>query len=68
MARRNRAEKREVTPDARYNSVLVSQIVNKMMLAGKKSTAEQILYGAMDNMEAAPRHEVLEQLCAMLRR
>jgi small subunit ribosomal protein S7 len=64
MARRNRAEKREVTPDARYNSVLVSQIVNKMMLAGKKSTAEQILYGAMDNMEARakkPAIEVLEQ-------
>jgi len=64
MARRNRAEKREVTPDARYNSALVSQIVNKMMLAGKKSTAEQILYGAMDNMEARakkPAIEVLEQ-------
>jgi small subunit ribosomal protein S7 len=64
MARRNRAEKREVTPDARYNSVLVSQFVNKLMLAGKKSTAEQILYGAMDNMEGRakrPAIEVLEQ-------
>jgi small subunit ribosomal protein S7 len=64
MARRNRAEKREVTPDARYNSVLVSQFVNKLMLAGKKSTAEQILYGAMDNMEARAKRaaiEVLEQ-------
>jgi small subunit ribosomal protein S7 len=64
MARRNRAEKRDVTPDARYNSVLVSQIVNKLMLAGKKSTAERIMYGAMDTMEARakkPAIEVLEQ-------
>jgi small subunit ribosomal protein S7 len=64
MARRNRAEKREMTPDARYNSVLVSQIVNKLMLSGKKSTAEQILYGAMDTMETRakkPAIEVLEQ-------
>jgi len=53
-----------MTPDARYNSVLVSQIVNKLMLSGKKSTAEQILYGAMDTMETRakkPAIEVLEQ-------
>jgi small subunit ribosomal protein S7 len=62
MARRNRAEKREVTPDARYNSVLVSQFVNKLMLAGKKSTAEQILYGAMDNMEARAKRSAIEVL------
>jgi small subunit ribosomal protein S7 len=64
MARRNRAEKREVAADARYNSVLVSNFVNKMMIAGKKSTAERILYGAMDTMEARakkPALEVLEQ-------
>jgi small subunit ribosomal protein S7 len=64
MARRNRAEKRVVAADARYNSVLVSSFVNKMMIAGKKSTAEQILYDAMDTMEARakkPALEVLEQ-------
>ncbi len=64
MARRNRAEKRVVAADARYNSVLVSSFVNKMMVAGKKSTAERILYGAMDTMETRakkPALEVLEQ-------
>jgi len=64
MARRNRAEKRVIPADARYNSVLVSHFVNKLMLAGKKSTAEGILYGAMENLESRakkPAVEVLEQ-------
>ncbi len=64
MARRNRAVKRDVPGDARYNSVLVSRFVNKLMLAGKKSTAERILYGAMETMEQRakkPAIEVLEQ-------
>jgi small subunit ribosomal protein S7 len=64
MARRNRAEKRAVAPDARYNSVLVSNFVNKIMLSGKKATAEGIIYGTMDTLESRakkPALEVLEQ-------
>jgi len=64
MARRNRAVKREVPADARYSSILVSLFANKLMLAGKKSTAQRILYDAMDNLEARakkPALEVLEQ-------
>ncbi len=48
MARKRVAVKREVLPDARLNSVLVTKIINKVMLQGKKSTAERIFYGAVD--------------------
>jgi len=45
--RRNRATIRTVPPDARYRSRLVQQIINKVMLDGKKSTAERIVYDAL---------------------
>jgi len=46
--RKNRAEKREVMPDPIYDDVLISRIVNKLMLDGKKGLAENIFYGALD--------------------
>jgi small subunit ribosomal protein S7 len=64
MSRRNRPEKRIVPPDPRHGSELVSHVVNKLMLRGKKATAEGIVYGAMDSLEARtkkPAVEVLEQ-------
>ncbi len=45
--RRNRAVKRAVAPDSRYRSRLVQQVINKVMLDGKKSTAERIVYDAL---------------------
>ncbi|MCB0875941.1 MAG: 30S ribosomal protein S7 [Solirubrobacterales bacterium] len=45
--RRNRATTRAVAPDAKYRSRLVQQIINKVMLDGKKSTAERIVYDAL---------------------
>lgn len=48
MARRQAAVRREVTPDAVYNNRLVTQLINKVLLHGKKSTAERIVYGAFD--------------------
>ena len=48
MPRRAAAQKREITPDPLYNSQLVAQFVNKIMLGGKKSTAEKITYKALD--------------------
>ena len=47
MARRARAAKRDIQPDPVYRSRLVTQMVNRMMLDGKKSTAEGIMYDAM---------------------
>jgi small subunit ribosomal protein S7 len=45
--RRNRATTRVVAPDAQYRSRLVQQVINKVMLDGKKSTAERIVYDAL---------------------
>ena len=45
--RRNRATTRVVAPDAQYRSRLVQQLINKVMLDGKKSTAERIVYDAL---------------------
>jgi small subunit ribosomal protein S7 len=53
-----------VEPDSVYNSALVTQVINKVMTAGKKSTAEQIVYSAMERIgekTGKPPVEVLEQ-------
>lgn len=48
MPRKGPAPRRDLEPDPVYRSVLVTQIVNKVLLEGKKTTAEQIVYGALD--------------------
>jgi small subunit ribosomal protein S7 len=52
VSRRKSSVKRTILPDARYDSQTVSKFINVLMLAGKKSTAERIFYGAMDLVEA----------------
>lgn len=51
MPRRAAAVRREVIPDSVYNNRLVTQLINKILLAGKRSTAERIVYGAFDIIE-----------------
>ncbi len=51
MPRRQRADKRETIPDARYESTEVTKFINILMLDGKKSLAEGIFYEAMQNVE-----------------
>ena len=51
MSRRTRATKREVPPDPRFDSQTVSKFINNLMECGKKSTAENIFYSAMDLIE-----------------
>ncbi len=51
MSRRGPAPRRELTPDPRYESVLVTQIVNKILQRGKRSTAERIVYDALEQIE-----------------
>ena len=46
MARRRRAEKRELTPDVRYNDVIVTQFINYMMMRGKRTLSEKLFYSA----------------------
>ena len=51
MPRRAAAVRREIAPDSVYNNRLVTQLINKILLDGKKSTAENIVYGAFDIVE-----------------
>jgi len=64
MPRRAQAIKREISPDAKYKSVIVAKLINKIMRCGKKSTAERIVYGALQVMEQQESNtpvSVLEQ-------
>jgi len=51
MSRRERATKRKIAPDAKYKSVLVQKFINKLMMMGKKATAEKIFYSAMEEIQ-----------------
>jgi small subunit ribosomal protein S7 len=51
MSRRRPAEKRELTPDAKYNSQLITRFTNRVMQRGKKNTARRIVYGALSEIE-----------------
>ena len=46
--RRTKPEKREILPDVRYNSTLVTNLISRIMLNGKRSTATNLVYGALD--------------------
>jgi len=58
--RRAGAQRREVAPDPHYGSRLVAKFINTMMSRGKKSVAEQIMYGAMDLMQQRAKQDVLK--------
>jgi small subunit ribosomal protein S7 len=60
MPRRYRPPKRVVEPDARYNSVAVSQLICRLMKGGKKSVAARIVYDALDIIEAREKRPPLE--------
>ena len=57
MSRRHRAEKRVILPDAKFNDLVLAKFMNAIMLDGKKSTAEKIVYGAMDIVEDKAKTE-----------
>ena len=64
MARRNRAVKRLIVPDVKYNSELVARFINKLMASGKKTVAASVFYEALDiagNRAKKPGIEVFEQ-------
>lgn len=60
MPRRPRYNRREVEPDAKYNNRWVQMFINKVMERGKKSLAEQIVYGAFDLMAERTQRDPLE--------
>jgi small subunit ribosomal protein S7 len=49
--RKRRAQRRHLSPDPKFNDILVSRFINSIMLDGKKTTARRILYGAIEEME-----------------
>ncbi len=60
MSRRHRAEQREVLPDPKFGDLVLTKFMNYIMYEGKKSVAEQIVYGAFDSVERRLRREPLE--------
>ena len=67
MPRRRRADKREILPDGVYNSRMVTMFVNKLMERGKKSTAERIMYNALQRVEQTTRKPAIETFEQALR-
>ena len=60
MGRKNKSIDRHVMPDAKYNSVVVSKFVGRMMLDGKKATCIGIIYDAMDKLKEKTEKDPLE--------
>ncbi|MCB1461922.1 MAG: 30S ribosomal protein S7, partial [Nitratireductor sp.] len=60
MSRRHRAEKREINPDPKYGDLVITKFMNALMLDGKKSVAERIVYGALDTIEQKTRKNPVE--------
>ena len=60
MSRKNRAPKRDVLPDPLYNSQLVTRLINRVMLDGKRGTAASIVYGAFEQIKEATGNDALE--------
>ncbi len=58
--RKNRAKKRDVLPDAIYNSKLITKVINQIMLDGKKGTAEKIFYQAFDMIKEKTNEDPME--------
>ena len=59
MSRRHAATRREVLPDAKYGDEVVTRFMNCLMIQGKKSTAESIVYGALDKIQKKANQDPL---------
>ncbi len=59
MSRRHSAKKREVLPDPKFNNVVVAKFMNCIMESGKKSVAENIVYGAFDIIQSKVKTDPL---------
>ena len=66
MSRRRVATKREIIPDPRFGSVMLTKFMNMIMESGKKSVAESIVYGALDVIEAKGHNQPLDTLSKAL--
>jgi small subunit ribosomal protein S7 len=69
MSRRHKADKREVNPDPKFGEIVITKFMNAVMKEGKKSVAENIVYGAFERMESKAKsnpvqlfHQALENV------
>lgn len=60
MSRRRRAETRVISPDPRYHSVVLARFINRVMVKGKKSTAQRAVYNAMEIIREESRRDPIE--------
>ena len=60
MSRRREAEKREILPDPKYHNQVLAKFINMVMRGGKKSIAEKIVYGALDQIGSKKKTDSLE--------
>ena len=60
MPRRGTVPKREVLPDPLYNSALVTKFINSMMYGGKRATSQQIMYGALNQVQSKTQEDPLK--------
>ena len=60
MSRRHAAEKREILPDAKYGDRVLTKFMNNLMVDGKKSVAENIVYSALERVEGRLKREPIE--------
>ena len=60
MSRRHAAEKREVLPDAKFGDRVLTKFMNNLMVDGKKSVAERIVYSALDRVQTRLKREPIE--------
>ncbi|MGX2041653.1 30S ribosomal protein S7 [Methylocaldum sp. MU1018] len=66
MSRRRVAQRREVIPDPRFGSEVLARFVNMLMVSGKKSVAEKVVYGALDYISAKTSQSSLDVLTKAL--
>ncbi len=60
MPRRSAPKRRQVLPDAKYGNRLISMFLNKLMVEGRKSLAERIMYSALDKIEEREKRDPIE--------
>ena len=60
MSRRRRAEPRVIAPDPHYNNLILARFINRVMLKGKKSVAQRVVYTALDLVREESRRDPME--------
>ena len=66
MSRRRAAQRRDVLPDAKFGDTVLTRFMNCLMYSGKKSVAEQIVYGALDNLQRKTGQDPLKMFHSAL--